>query len=296
MSEPSVQQSISFEALGAPWHIDIYDELDPIAAEKLRGKMQARLELYEQQYSRFRDDSLVSGIARRAGEYRLDNAAQPLMQLYRRLYELSDGLVTPLIGRALEQAGYDAAYTLRPGDIHHPPDWDAVMRYDHPLLAVNEPVLLDFGAAGKGYAADLAADVLKDEGIRHFCINASGDLVAACPPDTTLTIGLEHPGDPEQVIGTATLSHGSLCGSAGNRRAWGEYTHILNPRSLQSPRHILATWVGAANGLLADGLATALFFMPVETLAQEFTFEYVIVNADMTAEVSADFPGTLFSE
>ena len=75
---------------------------------------------------------------------------------------------------------------------------------------------------------------------------------------------------------------------------WAQFHHIINPDTLASPRHILATWVVSDTTLLADGLATALFFTPPQNLRNHFDFEYAIVYADGHAEVSPQFPAELF--
>jgi thiamine biosynthesis lipoprotein len=151
---------------------------------------------------------------------------------------------------------------------------------------------LDFGAAGKGYLIDLVAKVLKENGVVKYCINAGGDILYQ--NDMPIRVGLENPANTEQVIGVCTLAHGSICGSAGNRRAWGDFTHIINPKTLSSPRNILAVWVCAKTAIVADALATCLFFVPAETLTDTYQFEYVIVRDDFSLEKSAHFPGELF--
>jgi len=48
--------------------------------------------------------------------------------------------------------------------------------------------------------------------------------------------------------------------------------------------------------LIADGLATALFFVDPKKLQTLRTFEYCIVRDDFSFDVSKHFPGELFSE
>ena len=58
---------------------------------------------------------------------------------------------------------------------------------------------------------------------------------------------------------------------------------------------MVATWVVADDAATADGLATALFFVPAERLTPAFRFSWVRMFADGRAEVSADFDGELFT-
>jgi thiamine biosynthesis lipoprotein len=77
---------------------------------------------------------------------------------------------------------------------------------------------------------------------------------------------------------------------------WDVYHHIIDPHSLKSPRHIRAVWVVADTGLLADGLATALFFCPAATLAKSYNFAYAMVYDDYSLEHSDNFPATFFTD
>lgn len=182
------------------------------------------------------------------------------------------------------------------------------MSYEYPALTVKEPVLLDFGAIGKSYAIDIVGKLLEEKGISDYTINAGGDILHR--GGTPIRVGLEHPNDPKQIIGIAEISNKSICGSAGNRRAWGEYHHIINPDTVTSPKHISAVWVivernkdtknnkiSASTGTaLADALTTGLFFIEPTILSQRLKlgFEYLIVYADNTIKKSTGFTAEVF--
>ncbi len=217
-----------------------------------------------------------------------------MLSLYYELYTRTNGLFTPLVGGLLSDAGYDAKYSLQPNAVlQSPPTWDEALEYHHPKLLVKKPVLLDFGAAGKGYIIDLIGELLEAEGIHAYCIDAGGDILHK--NTASIRIGLENPHNVDQIIGVCTLGNGSICGSAGNRRAWGDFHHIMNPKTLTSPTEIIAVWVTAASTMLADALTTCLFFVPADTLTVAYSFEYVIVKNDFSIEKSPNFPGEFFT-
>lgn len=285
-----------FEAIGTSWSITIDDELPPEREAELLEKIHARIEVYDKHYSRFRADSLVMEMAARAGEYELPADAKVLFDLYQEVYELTGGLVTPLIGQLLSDAGYGADYSLQSKDtLETPPQWGDVLTYAYPNLTVLAPVLIDVGAAGKGYLVDIVSDIIKSFGVTSFCVNAGGDIYAYSVAHKGVRVALEHPTDPTQAIGVATITNESICGSAVNRRVWGEYHHIINPQTRTSPRHISAVWVVAPTALLADMLTTCLFFMPASKLSAQYAFEYLIVYNDHTVERSNAFPAELFT-
>jgi len=284
----------SFEVIGTSWWIGIYQPRTDDQAKLVRRLVAERIEVFDRTYSRFRDDSLVTAMSQQAGYYLMPADSRPLMELYRQLYEVSDGLVTPLVGQVLSDAGYDANYSLKPGALQQPPPWDDVMTYKLNMLSIGQPLLLDFGAAGKGYLVDIVGALLKEQGITKFCIDAGGDMLCHGLSEP-LRVGLEHPDNTSQVVGVAQLHNAALCGSAGNRRAWAGYHHIINPQSLDSPQHIKALWVSAETALVADGLATALFFVAPAKLLGLFSFSYCMIYADGRLERSDNFPAELFT-
>jgi thiamine biosynthesis lipoprotein len=179
--------------------------------------------------------------------------------------------------------------------VTNPPVWDENFIFNEsnkPQITVKKPILIDVGALGKGYLIDIVGQILEENGIHSYCIDAGGDILHR--NTDVLRIGLENPENIDQAIGIALIKNQSLCGSAGNRRVWAHFHHIINPHTLLSPRHILATWVVGQTTILADGLATALFFVTPQDLLAHFNFEYVIVYADGHAEISTGFPGELF--
>lgn len=285
-----------FEAIGTAWHIEIFERLAQDVESLLFARIHERIAEFDQHYSRFRSDSLVTTMSNRAGIYLLPQDAKPLFDLYYTVYRLTSGAVTPLIGQVLSDTGYDAQYSFVSKHPQQPPTWDQVLAYNPPLLELKQPALLDLGAAGKGYLIDIVSQIIRDHGVTNFCVDAGGDIRYEHTIDIPLRVGLEHPEDPKQVIGVATINHGSICGSSGNRRTWGKYHHIIDPQSLESPRHIIAVWVIADTTLLADMLTTCLFFTRPEQLSKTFQFEYAIVLADYSITTSPLFPGEFFKK
>ena len=279
-----------FDAIGAPWQIDT---VEPLPAE-VTAAVTRRIEEFDNTYSRFRADSLVSRIARKPGSYRFPADADALFGLYRELYEATDGAITPLVGRALEHLGYDAGYSLiARGDGIATPAWDDAVAFRDGTLESLRAVTIDVGAAGKGYLADIVGGVLRHAGITEYTVDASGDIVYSGPH--VLRVGLEHPLDPTKAIGIANLSSGSLCASAVGRRAWGAgLHHIVDVATGLPARAVLATWVIAPTGLIADGLATALFFADTDRLHERFDFDWVRMFSSGRVEHSPTFEGELF--
>jgi thiamine biosynthesis lipoprotein len=287
--------SYSFEAIGTQWTIYIEQQITKLEFGDLMTDVHARIEKFDKNYSRFRDDSLVSQMSKTLGSYNLPKDAEPMFDLYKRLYDVTDGRMTPLIGQMLSDAGYDSSYSLKPKALAEIPEWDEAIDYSYPDLVIKCPFILDVGAIGKGYLVDIVAELMKAKGLTSFSIDAGGDILNSGVSKSLSDVGLENPVNLGQVIGIASVVNSSICGSAGNRRTWGDFNHLIDPKTKMSPKDILATWVIADSARLADGLSTALFFANPEILAANFNFEYALVNNDMSIEQSTNFPAKFFT-
>ncbi|MEO6117149.1 MAG: FAD:protein FMN transferase, partial [Pseudolysinimonas sp.] len=177
------------------------------------------------------------------------------------------------------------------------PSWEDALSWDGEYLTTATPVLLDVGAAGKGYLVDLVSELLTDHGIPQHVVDASGDLLTRGVP---LRVALEHPLDPSRAIGVVELSGGAddaaLCASASNRRAWGDgLHHILDAVTGEPTSQVIASWAIASTARWADAAATALFF---DTPSNFFELHNVItlrMSAHGRVERSPSFTGELFT-
>lgn len=298
-------RATTFDAIGVPWRIGVGDAAtptasfgEPITADDRRA-VRARIEQFDRDWSRFRDDSLVSRIAREQGSWRLPADADTLLSLYEQLHAVTDGRLSPLVGASLERLGYDAAYRLTPsGDPLPAPRWtDAISLRREPeglMLDTVVPVLLDVGAAGKGYLVDLVGDLLAARGVTETLVDASGDVRVR--GGRSIRVALENPVDPTKAVGVAELHDAALCGSALNRRAWGEGLHHIVDAVTGRPvaDGVIATWAIAETALVADGLATAMFLVDPARLCERFVFEWVRLTIDGRLDASAGFRGELF--
>ncbi len=288
---------LNFKAIGTSWQIDIYQNIDQKKEAEIFSNIKDRIETFESNYSRFRDNSIVTKISKEESKgkiYELPDDAEKMFTLYHDLYVLTDGFFTPLVGNLLSDAGYDAKYSLeKQKELTTPPTWDEALEYHRNKLLVKKPVLLDFGAAGKGYIIDIVGELLENNNIYEYCIDAGGDILYK--NKTPIRIGLENPENTGQVIGVYTLNNGGFCGSAGNRRAWGKFNHIMNPKTLESASEIAAIWVTAESTMIADALTTCLFFIPAKTLARKYDFEYLLMHKDFSIEKSEGFSCEFFS-
>ena len=283
--------AVTFAAIGTQWRIETPTPISPDLMEQVT----VLVESFDATYSRFRADSLVTDINRRPGRFTFPDEAVELFGLYRRLYRATSGAITPLVGSTLEHLGYDADYSLirRPGPAPTIPSWSQAVTLDGSVLTTSRPLLLDFGAAGKGFLVDLVAGLLRTSGIEQFVVDASGDLLHRGRPAER--VGLEDPMQPGRVIGALEVSDQALCASSTARRTWGAgLHHVIDPATREPVRGVVASWVTSDSCAVADGLATALFLVEPETLRRHFDFSYVRLHADGHADWSDELALELF--
>lgn len=291
--------NLAFDALGTRWEIVTRRKL----CVRIRVRLLDRVEAFDAVFSRFRSDSLVSeaAMAPEGGRFRFPDEAQALFGLYDRLHAATRGALDPLVGRDVELLGYDARYSLHPVPLHERSAahagsravWTRDAERKGATITTRRPVVIDVGAAGKGYLVDLLCGILRDEGLDEFVVDAGGDLRHA--GGRPLRAGLEHPHDPTRVVGVCHVQNQALCASSTTRRRWGEgLHHVLDARTGQPVNDVVATWVMADTAALADGLATALFFTGGSELERSFSFSWVRMLAGGRVEASRSFEGELF--
>ncbi|SEB90166.1 thiamine biosynthesis lipoprotein [Arthrobacter woluwensis] len=293
---PVTTNPLEFDAIGTRWWIRAEGLTD-----RIESRIRQRIDEFDAVWSRFRPDSAVARWA--AGPVDPDGAertltlpaeAAPLGRLYRELHDLSAGSVTPFIGESLVRLGYDASYSLTPhGPAVAAPAWGPDARWEDRTVTASGPVLVDIGAAGKGLLVDLVCGILGDAGVSDYLVDAGGDLRHSGPEADR--IGLESPFDGSRAIGVVAVHQQALAASGTARRAWGRgLHHVLDGLTGEPVRRVVASWVLAPDALQADGLATALFFVPGHELAARYGVEWLTVHSDGHAEGSEYFLEGLF--
>lgn len=279
----------SFDAIGTRWEIETATELSGAR----RAAVQARIDAFDAEWSRFRGDSVVAQLAVNGGTVSAPTDTVAMLDAYRELSVATDGAVNPLIGAGLESLGYGAALTLHSGSPRPAPsDWERMLRWTASELSLVEPAMIDVGALGKGRLVDLVHALLA--GLSGpVIVDASGDLIVR---GGGIRVALEHPYDATRAIGVVRVEDQALCASATNRRAWGSgLHHVLDARTGEPVRTWAATWAIAPDAMRADAIATALFFDGGPELAGRWGVQWVRMSTDGRVQRSNDFSGELFT-
>lgn len=286
MTPPGAWQ---FDAIGTRWQIDTPTPL----SDDARSAVLALIDRFDREWSRFRGDSLINALAG-GGAAPAPVDAVAMLETFDALSIATDGAVNPLVGDSLARRGYDAAYSLRDGGaVAAPRDWRELLTWTEGILRLTAPATIDVGALGKGRVVDLVAASLEGDVV----VDAGGDILVH---GTTERVALEHPHDTSRAIGVWEITGRALCASAVNRRAWvSDATgvtlhHVLDARTGHPVRSVTATWAVAPTAMVADAVATALFFDGGAGVAHRWQVEWVRMLSDGRVEWSPECSAELF--
>jgi thiamine biosynthesis lipoprotein len=280
--------------MGTSWKVTVWDDIPEATFLALEQTIRAYCSIFDHTYSRFIKESFISQLSDVTGAHEVNPEFVEILGLYKKLFILSEGVFTPLVGDTLSDLGYDATYSLeRKKKIRRVPDFLTTVKViDARHIELKEKSTIDIGAIGKGFAVDAIANILEQKNVQTYLVDGSGDI--RYKGTAPITVGLEDPDDTTKVIGSLEFSTGAMCSSATNRRNWQGMHHIIDPRTNESADHIMASWVIADSAAIADGLSTALFLCPPEQFEKEFRFEYLLLNKDRKVKRSHGFTAELY--
>lgn len=128
---------------------------------------------------------------------------------------------------------------------------------------------IGFGGIGKGYAADRAANLLKNKGVKSGIVNASGDLITwgNQPSGEPWTISLAHPDLPTKAFSKLNISNLAVA-TSGNYEKFvfidgKKYSHTINPKTGYPVTGIKSVSIICPIAELADALATPVTILGV---------------------------------
>jgi thiamine biosynthesis lipoprotein len=156
-----------------------------------------------------------------------------------------------------------------------------------------EGMELDLGSLGKGYAGDRVMEIFRAHGVEHATISLGGNVqtLGTRPDGTPWRIAIQDPEDADGMVGVIEVTDQAVVTSGGYERyfeAEGQtYWHIMDPATgAPADSGLISATVVGAQGVLCDGLSTALFVLGAEGAADYWRanggFDYLLIGADHT--------------
>ncbi|MCA9365270.1 FAD:protein FMN transferase [Candidatus Kaiserbacteria bacterium] len=284
-----------FEAIGTRWSISTDKE---VLTNEVKTSISDWLKDFEKRFSRFIETSEVNAFRHSvAGTYEISNEFLTLLERAEYLKKVTGGAFDPAVAQILEQAGYDAEYSLTPkegGADSNLAEW----HLDNDRLVINGGISFDLGGIGKGYAIDMVSEIIKRNGVCHYIIDAGGDIFATTKSDgRPWRIAIEYPGHPEKAAGIVELNNQAVAVSDIFKRKWRNWHHIVDAKSKLPTDTIIGASAVANTAFDADSMTSVLFLADVNVykkVAEDLVSSYLLFNSDGTCGKSSDWAGELF--
>lgn len=165
------------------------------------------------------------------------------------------------------------------------------IQYDAAIGVVTLPegMEIDLGSVAKGYAGQLVAQMLREHGVQSALLNLGGSVqtVGAKPDGSPWQIGIKDP-QGEDAMMVLSVEDQAVVTSGGYERYFEQdgqaYWHIMDPSTGHpADSGLISVTIVGDEGVVCDGLSTALFVMGLEKAAdlwaQSGDFEAVFVTA-----------------
>jgi len=284
----------AFSSMGCPCEIQLETEFESVA-RAAAAKAQTEIARLDEKYSHYRSDNWLARLCASAGSGRaieLDEEAANLIDFAAALhvqsagrFDITAGALTRLwdlqSGRVPTQARIDEAIA-RTG--WHRVEWQRP-RLRLPIAGMR----IDFGGVVKEYAADRAAEICRQNGIRHGIVDLGGDLavIGAHADGSAWLAGIKSPRNPDSVYASIELDRGGLATSGDYERVMivdgKRYSHIVDPTNGRPVDSFASVSVLAASCLVAGAASTVAMLLGLEQGAaylRELGLPWLAVDAD----------------
>ena len=221
--------------------VDGVSEL-PTPIERLWQTLSGRLNDLEQRYSRYVDNSLVSTINRRAGTQtvtEVDTETAALLDLAGQLWQESGGLFDITSGPLRRAFNFQNGGGASPEQLDAAKaliGWERIDWQDNGLRLPVTGMEIDLGGLVKEYAADCAAQLMREAGVKHGLIELAGDVVAigVQANGAPWSVGIRDPQQDNSIL-TVHLTDSAMATSGNYARVikhqGQSYGHMLDPQS-----------------------------------------------------------------
>lgn len=166
------------------------------------------------------------------------------------------------------------------------------IQYEDSTVTLSQGMEIDLGSVAKGFAGQQTAEYLRTHGVSSALLSLGGNVqtIGSKPDGTPWQIGVQDPGGDTPML-VLSIQDQAVVTSGGYERYFEQdgvtYWHIMDPDTgYPADSGLLSVTVVGDDGLLCDGLSTALFVMGLERAssfwAEHGQFEAVFVTKDGT--------------
>lgn len=162
-------------------------------------------------------------------------------------------------------------------------------------IALSDPEMrIDVGAIAKGYAAQKAAELIRNLGVENFALDLGGNIkTSGKKPDGDWNIGIR---DPDGGILTSVRASNLSVVTSGDYERFYEldgvrYSHIISPDTLYPADMYRSVTVICESSAEGDALSTSLFCMDFDSgkaLCEELKIKAIWIMPDGSTQSVGD--------
>lgn len=266
------------QIFGTTYHITYQSDKD------LHREILQRLQLVDQTFSTFNDESIISKINR--------NEPVKLNQMFIEVFDLAktvskdthgafDITVAPLVnvwGFGFKSGTPPTKAVI--DSLRHLTGYEKVKLIGSKVRKQDPRIMLDCSAIAKGYGSDVVAQYLRSRDVENFMIEIGGEIVVQGNSDKRLPwkIGVTKPTDDSTQVNNElqtvlNVTNTAMATSGNYRRFYykngKKYAHTIDPKTGYPVQHnILSATVLANTCAKADAYATSFMVLGLEKTQQ----------------------------
>jgi thiamine biosynthesis lipoprotein len=261
-----------------------------VADENLSDEVFSVFADLDNRLSTYKYDSEISRLNRNH-ELNVSDVTRQILERSVEMYHLSEGAFDITVGSFTHNSyrfGYENEHLPSQKELKNAEKSVGSHRINilPTIIKVLPGTVIDLGGIGKGYAVDVALDLLKRKGIVNAVVAASGDI--GCLGECTIEI--QDPFHEQGHIATITSTLPRLAVStSGNYERYIKnkaHNHLINPKTGQSQqRYASITLIDTGDNTRIDALATAVSVMKEEKaieMLQKLNIGYILIRNDET--------------
>lgn len=250
----------------------------------LHEKIKEKMNVFDNSLSTFNKSSVITGINNN-DDVKIDAFFEKMFLTARKISENTNGAFDITVAPLVNAWGFGFGNRER----DRIPNVDSLMqitgyekiRLENNKLIKEDPrIMLDASAIAKGFASDVIADFLSENGCTDYMVEIGGEI--ACkginPKEKKWRIGIDVPTDDiaaqnREIQAILAISDLALATSGNYRQFYyldgKKFSHTIDPRTGYPVQHnLLSVTVIAPSCVEADAYATAFMVLGVDSALQ----------------------------
>ena len=179
------------------------------------------------------------------------------------------------------------------------------------LVTLGEGQAIDLGGIAKGFASQRLMEIFRQHGVESAIVSLGGNMqcLGTKPDGSAWRIGVKDPFNPDfglsaiiQIVDKAVITSGGYERFFVDESTGTTYRHILDPSTgYPAESGLSSVSIVTADGMLGDGLSTALYIMGLEKAsdfwrAHSEEFDAILIDNNGEVYVTAGIEKDVTSE